>query len=84
MKGFPDARPERWLGALALIIISLISLGNVITRYLTGGSFSFTEEISVFLLVVLTFSGASVALRRQRHIRISFLERALPLVRVGY
>ncbi|KPQ26268.1 MAG: TRAP-type C4-dicarboxylate transport system, small permease component [Halomonas sp. HL-48] len=78
MKGLPDARPERWLGALALIIISLISLGNVITRYLTGGSFSFTEEISVFLLVVLTFAGASVALRRQRHIRISFLERALP------
>ena len=78
MKGFPDARPERWLGALALIVISLISLGNVITRYLTGGSFSFTEEFSVFLLVVLTFAGASVALRRDRHIRIGFLERALP------
>lgn len=78
MKGFPDARPERWLGALALIIISLISLGNVITRYITGGSFSFTEEFSVFLLVVLTFAGASVALRRNRHIRIGFLERALP------
>jgi TRAP-type C4-dicarboxylate transport system permease small subunit len=78
MKGFPDARPERWLGALALVIISLISLGNVITRYLTGGSFSFTEEFSVFLLVVLTFAGASVALRRNRHIRIGLLERALP------
>lgn len=78
MKGFPDARLERWLGALALSIISLISLGNVVTRYLTGGSFSFTEEFSVFLLVILTFAGASVALRRNRHIRISFLERALP------
>ena len=78
MKGFPDARLERWLGALALIIISLISLGNVVTRYLTGGSFSFTEEFSVYLLVVLTCAGASVALRRNRHIRISFLERLLP------
>lgn len=78
MKGFSDARLERWLGALALSIISLISLGNVVTRYLTGGSFSFTEEFSVFLLVILTFAGASVALRRNRHIRISFLERALP------
>ncbi len=72
MKGFPDARPERWLGALSLIVIALISLGNVVTRYLTGGSFSFTEEFSVFLLVVLTFAGASVALRRDRHIRIGF------------
>lgn len=78
MKGLPDARPERWLGALALIVISLISLGNVITRYITGGSFSFTEEFSVFLLVVLTFAGASVALRHDRHIRLGFLERALP------
>ena len=32
----------------------------------------------MFLLVVLTFAGASVALRRNRHIRIGFLERALP------
>jgi len=78
MKQMPDARPERWLGALALVIIAVISLGNVVTRYLTGGSFSFTEEFSVFLLVVLTFAGASVALRLNRHIRIGLLERALP------
>ncbi|WP_346796182.1 TRAP transporter small permease [Halomonas sp. Bachu 37] len=78
MKGFPDARPERWLGAMALIIIALISLANVVTRYVTGGSFSFTEEFSIFLLVVLTFAGASVALRRNRHIRIGLVERALP------
>ncbi|KAA0012778.1 TRAP transporter small permease [Billgrantia pellis] len=78
MKFFPDARPERWLGSLALAIISLISLGNVMTRYVTGGSLAFTEEFSVFLLVVLTFTGASVALRRNGHIRIGLLERALP------
>lgn len=74
----PDARFERLLGALALLIIGLISLANVVVRYLTGGSFAFTEEFSVFLLVVLTFAGASVALRRNGHIRIGLLERALP------
>jgi TRAP-type C4-dicarboxylate transport system permease small subunit len=78
MKPSPDARPERWLASLALIIIALISLGNVITRYVTGGSLAFTEEFSVFLLVVLTFAGASVAVRRNGHIRIGLLERALP------
>ncbi|WP_299314311.1 TRAP transporter small permease [uncultured Halomonas sp.] len=74
----PDARPERWLAALALIIIAVISLGNVVTRYITGGSLAFTEEFSVFLLVVLTFAGAAVALRRNGHIRVGLLERALP------
>jgi len=74
----PDARLERLLATLAILIISLISLANVVVRYLTGGSFAFTEEFSVFLLVVLTFAGASVALRRHGHIRIAMLERALP------
>ncbi|MDR9438797.1 MAG: TRAP transporter small permease [Halomonas sp.] len=74
----PDARFERLLAALAILVISLISLANVLVRYLTGGSFAFTEEFSVFLLVVLTFAGASVALRRNGHIRIGLLERALP------
>ena len=73
----PDARPERWLASLALVIIALISLGNVVTRYITGGSLAFTEEFSVFLLVVLTFAGAAVALRRNGHIRVGLLERAL-------
>ncbi|MDC8802053.1 TRAP transporter small permease [Halomonas pacifica] len=78
MKPTPDARPERWLASLALAIIALISLANVVTRYLSGGSLAFTEEFSVFLLVVLTFGGAAVALRRNGHIRIGLLERALP------
>lgn len=78
MKPSPDARPERWVASLALIIISVISLGNVVTRYITGGSLAFTEEFSVFLLVVLTFGGAAVALRRNGHVRVGLLERALP------
>lgn len=74
----PDARFERVLAALAMLVIGLISLANVLVRYLTDASFAFTEEFSVFLLVLLTFAGASVALRQHRHIRIGFLERALP------
>lgn len=78
MQRKPDARLERVLASLALAIIALISLGNVIARYATNISFAFTEEFSVFLLVVLTFAGASVALRRNGHIRVGLLERALP------
>ena len=76
-----DARLERVLATLALIIIGLISLANVVVRYFTNASFAFTEEISVFLLVILTFAGASVAIRSNRHIRIGFLERQFPQLR---
>ncbi|HTO20014.1 MAG TPA: TRAP transporter small permease [Pseudomonas sp.] len=77
----PDARPERWLATLALTVISLISLANVVVRYVTDASFAFTEEISIFMLVVLTFAGAAVAMRRNGHIRIALIEDKLPGLR---
>ncbi|WP_181298473.1 TRAP transporter small permease [Pseudomonas sp. Q2-TVG4-2] len=81
MNNRQDARLERVLATLALVVISLISLANVVVRYFTDASFAFTEELSVFLLVILTFAGASVAMRSNRHIRISLLERLFPRLR---
>ncbi|HBM08661.1 TRAP transporter small permease [Pseudomonas sp. Choline-3u-10] len=81
MNNRQDARLERVLATLALVIISVISLANVVVRYFTDASFAFTEEISVFLLVILTFAGASVAMRSNRHIRIGFAERMFPRLR---
>ena len=81
MNNRQDARLERVLATLALVVIGLISLGNVEGRYFTDASFAFTEEISVFLLVILTFAGASVAMRSNRHIRIGFAERMFPRLR---
>ena len=76
---FPKFRPEAWLATIALIAICGISLGNVIVRYTTDASFAFTEEFSVFFLVVLTFAGAAVAARHNQHIRIELLEHYLPV-----
>ena len=45
MKTQPDARLERVLATLALLIIAVISLANVIVRYATDISFALTEEI---------------------------------------
>ena len=50
---------------------------------MTDVSFAFTEEFSVFLLVVMTLLGASIAFARNEHIRITFfLERFPRPVRV--
>lgn len=76
----PKSRPESWLAIIALAGIGIISLGNVMVRYFTNASFAFTEEFSVFFLVVLTFGGAAVAARTNEHIRITVLEDRLPPV----
>jgi TRAP-type C4-dicarboxylate transport system permease small subunit len=54
-------RAERFLGASAMAAICLITFANVVARYFTDISFAFTEEVSVFLLVFLTFIGSAKA-----------------------
>lgn len=70
---------ESWLGIIALASICVISLANVLVRYTTNASFAFTEEFSVFLIVILAFSGAAVAAKSNEHIRITLLEKYLGL-----
>lgn len=69
---------EEALAALAMALICLISLANVLVRYMTDASFAFTEEFSVFLLVVMTLLGASIAFARNEHIRITFFLERFP------
>ncbi len=71
-------RIEEALGAAAMALICLISFGNVVARYATNVSFAFTEEYSVFLLVFMTFVGASAAFAGDQHIRITFFLDRLP------
>jgi TRAP-type C4-dicarboxylate transport system permease small subunit len=63
---------ERAIGAAAMALICLISFANVVVRYLTDVSFAFTEEYSVFLLVVMTFVGSSLAIATGGHMRLTF------------
>jgi len=69
---------EEFLAAMAMALICLITFANVLVRYFTDESFAFTEEFSVFLMVVLTFVGASAAFAKNSHIRMSFLVDKLP------
>lgn len=75
MSNNKKTRIESSLGVIALTLICLISLANVLVRYFTDISFAFTEEYSVFLMVILAFAGSAAAARRNDHIRISLIER---------
>jgi TRAP-type C4-dicarboxylate transport system permease small subunit len=69
---------EEAVAAAAMALICLITFANVVVRYLTDASFAFTEEFSVFLLVVLTLVGAGGAFARDRNIRVTFFADMLP------
>ncbi|MBE7416641.1 MAG: TRAP transporter small permease [Ideonella sp.] len=63
---------EEGLAVACLALLVVITLLNVVTRYLTSQSYAWTEEISIFLMVVMTLAGASAAAARDGHIRIEF------------
>lgn len=69
---------EEFFAAVTMALICLITFANVLVRYFTDESFAFTEEFSVFLMVVLTFVGASAAFAKNTHIRMTFLVEKLP------
>jgi len=75
---------EKVIAAAAMGALCLITLGNVVARYLTNYSFAFTEEYSIALMVIVTMLGASVAVAADRHIRIAFfVERMQPAARLA-
>ena len=75
----PARTVEDWIAVLSMGLLCLITMGNVLVRYFSDQSFAWTEEFSVFLLVVMTLAGAAAAAARDNHVRIEyFLERGSP------
>ena len=64
--------PEDWIAVVAMALLCLITFGNVLVRYFSDQSFAWTEEFSVFLLVVMTLAGAAAAAARDNHVRIEY------------
>lgn len=66
-------RIEDWLTVIIMALLALITFGNVLVRYFTDASFAWTEEISIFLMILLAMVAGSAAVARDQHIRIEFL-----------
>ena len=94
-----DLSMYRWEDWVTLVFFWLLALDvfyQFFTRYVLSSSAAWTEEIARYLLIVVTFLGASMATRRNTHIHVEFVYRWLPagvgramstgvdLVRVGF
>lgn len=65
-------RLEDGLTVAVMALLALITFANVLVRYFTNSSFAWTEEISVFLMIVLALVAGSAAVARDVHIRIEY------------
>jgi TRAP-type transport system small permease protein len=69
---------EDWLTLAFFWLLALDVFYQFFTRYVLGDSAAWTEEIARYLLIVVCFVGASMAVRRNTHIHVEFLYRYLP------
>lgn len=84
--GQPHSEPrslriEDWLTVIIMAALALITFANVLVRYFTNSSFAWTEEISVFLMILLALVAGSAAVARDQHIRIEFFSDSGSLAR---
>jgi TRAP-type C4-dicarboxylate transport system permease small subunit len=63
---------EDWLTVIVMAALALITFANVLVRYFTSQSFAWTEEISIFLMIVLSLVAGSASVARNRQIRIEY------------
>src|SRR3954453_18506545 len=82
-----DARsPAAWalrnpleiLAGLMLVAIVLIVFAGVFFRYFLHIGLGWTEEAARFLLIGMTFTGATVAVRRWSHFRLAIVTTWIP------
>lgn len=73
-----DIEPEGWAGVFLMAAILVIMGLGVFFRYVLNNSLTWSEELARYGLVYATFIGGAVAARRGSHIRVTFLENALP------
>ena len=72
-------RIEAFLLASAILLIAGLTILNVVARSAFGSSIAATEELSQFLIILVTFVGLSYAASQGRHIRMTALYDQLPL-----
>ncbi len=69
---------EENIGGIIIALLALITFANVVVRYLTSFSFAFTEEFSIFLMLIMTFVGSSSLMAKGGHLNISYFVDKFP------
>jgi TRAP-type C4-dicarboxylate transport system permease small subunit len=72
---------EDWATVIIMGLLACITFANVLVRYFTDSSFAWTEEFSVFLMILLAMVAGSAAVARDRHIRIEYFAESGTMAR---
>lgn len=64
---------EEYISIFGLIVMTTIAFMNVLSRKLLGMSWSFTEEITTNLFILISLLGAAIAVKKGSHLGLNLL-----------
>ena len=70
--------------ALGVIAMTINTIAAVVSRYVFNSAITFTDELNMIFIVVVTYAGLSYAARNGRHIRMSAIYDAMPQRRAKF
>ena len=78
---FIDSLISKFEGVMlgvGVIAMTVNTVAAVISRYVFNSAITFTDELNMIFIVVVTYAGLSYAARNGRHIRMSAIYDAMP------
>lgn len=64
---------EKAVSCVCVIVMAILVFVNVIARYVFNRSLAFSDEMSTYLFVLMSFMGTAIAARRGAHLGLSIL-----------
>ncbi|WP_166264436.1 TRAP transporter small permease [Marinobacter caseinilyticus] len=74
------SKVEAVILAVGVLLMAINTCVNVIARFVFGQGFFFSGEVNRILIIMITFAGIGYAARHGRHIRMSAIYDALPVI----
>lgn len=73
---------EKFVACVCVSVMAVLVFANVIARYIFNHSLAFSDEMSTYLFVLMSFMGTAIAARRNAHLGLSILtDRISPQAR---
>ncbi|WP_441614884.1 TRAP transporter small permease [Cupriavidus sp. RAF12] len=73
-----DVAAEDWFTLGLFWVMTILVFLQFFTRYVMNDSLAWTEELATYCLIGVVFIGASMCMRKCRHIQVDLLYRYLP------
>jgi len=72
------SRFEGFMLAVGVIAMTINTIAAVVSRFIFNDAITYTDELNVIFIVIVTYAGLSYAARNGRHIRMSAIYDAMP------